>query len=206
MINYNTTTGLDVQKKDVKFLDAGIHEDVSLTGAKYGVGANGSKFIEIEFSKNGQTLTHTEYEPTRFADEDDASLQSKADSQVKRLMQILLVFYKREMLGYNATSFEDFARWIVSMLSAVSKDDKVRIKAVYNAKGYTGLPRYFKFTFIESMNVSKNDSMIKELGIDTFERPKQAEADKEVQSNSAEQSFIQNTTANTATAGSDLPF
>lgn len=48
--------------------------------------------------------------------------------------------------------------------------------------------------------------MIKELGIDTFERPKQAEADKEVQSNSAEQTFIQSTTVNTATAGSDLPF
>ena len=48
----------------------------------------------------------------------------------------------------------------------------LRIKVVYNNSGYTTLPKYAKYRFIEPMTiVDKNESVIVKLNIDQFEKP-----------------------------------
>lgn len=167
---FNTKVGFDVETKDVKFLHAGIHEDVDLMGAKNDKSPNGNDYIEIQFEKNGAKLSQTEYEPKKFGDESDESLQAKADGQIKRIMQILLCFYPKEVLSFTGDSFSSFASWVVALLNNAPKT-KVRLKVVYGNTGFTGLPRYNKYTFIEPMTISSADSKISELTIDRFEKP-----------------------------------
>lgn len=92
---FNTNVGFDVQTKDVKYLEAGIHENVKLVSARIAQSSNGNNFIEFLFDKNGAKTTHTEYEPKKYGDETDESLQSKVDGQVSRIIQILKCFYKK---------------------------------------------------------------------------------------------------------------
>ena len=134
-------------------------------------------FLEIIFEKDGATLTQTEWKPTKFGNMTEEDLQKKEDTQFSRMMQILLCFYKDEELIFNATSFADWAAEIADYLNKADKSKLLRVKIVYNNKGYTTLPTYAKYTFIEPMSVSKEDSAIVELGIDKFTRP--VIADKE---------------------------
>ena len=199
---FNTSTGFNVEMKDVSFLDAGIHENVALAGVRFDRSPNGNLFIEFKFSKNGMSFTHTEYEPTKFGDEPDEKLQEKADTQVKRIMQIMKVWYSLSVLSFTASNFETFGNWVATMMNAADKSILVRIKVVYNNSGYTGLPRYWKYTFIESMAVEAKNSKIKELGIDLFQRPEAG--DKEVESKTSSQVF--SATVGAAVPNGDTPF
>ena len=167
-----------------KFLEAGIHENVKLVSARTAVSINGNKFIEFTFEKDGKQLIHTEWEPTARADADETQNQSKATNQVTRIMRILRCFYPKEALNFSGSSYTDFANWVVTMLNAANKETLLRVKAVYNDRGYAVLPSYVKYVAIEPMEIpmgfyveGKNDSMISELSIDQFTKP--VIADKE---------------------------
>ena len=90
---------------------------------------------------------------------------------MKMCMQILLCFYKDEELIFNSSTFEGWAKEVADYLNKADKSKLVRVKIVYDNKGYTTLPSYAKYTFIEPMTVSKENSAIVELGIDNFTRP-----------------------------------
>lgn len=95
------------------------------------------------------------------------------------MLQILNCYYKDEELDFNGESFEQFAQWITDMLNKVDKSKKLRAKIVYNDKGYTTLPNYAKYTFIEPMELPEGQSSsIAMLNIDQFTKP--VVADKEV--------------------------
>ena len=95
------------------------------------------------------------------------------------MLQILNCYYKDEELDFNGESFEQFAQWITDMLNKVDKNKKLRAKIVYNEKGYTTLPNYAKYTFIEPMELPEGQaSSITMLNIDQFTKP--VVADKEV--------------------------
>lgn len=184
---FNTSTSFNVEMKDIKYIPGGIHENVSLIGARFDKSPNGNSFIEFNFGKDGATLKHTEYEPSRYNDQSDAELQAKVDGQISRIMQIMKCFYTKEQLNYTADSFSTFANWVVALVNSADKSNLVRIKSVYNQNGFTSLPRYSKYTFIEPMSIEKNNSKIVELGIDVFERP--AIADKEKATSTANEVF-----------------
>ncbi len=185
---YNTQKAFELGKKDVTFLDAGIHEDVSFSSIRKAESRNNSTFIEFEFEKDGMRLTHTEYEPTKFGDMTQEKFEARVNTQVARILQILSAYYDESALVFNTDSFDKFADWVVTLMTAVDKNTKVRIKAVYGRDGrYVGLPSYAKYTFIEPMSVST--SKIKRLSIDQFERSEQPEMDREEDSKSASQVF-----------------
>lgn len=186
---FNTSTAFNIEKKDVKFMEAGIHEDVSLERVRYDKSPNGNEFIEFSFSKDGATTTHTEYAPQKYPDQTEEEFNTKVNKQVSRILQIMEVFYDRSRLSFTADSFSSFATWVVSLMSGIPKDSKIRIKLVYNNSGYTSLPKYSVYTFIESMDIAEKDSKIKRLGIDTFTRPEQASPDTEESSTSASSTF-----------------
>lgn len=174
---YSKERAQKIEKNDTKYIPAGIQENVALKSARVTTSPQGNMFLEIIFEKDGATLTQTEWKPTKFGNMTEEDLQKKEDTQFSRMMQILLCFYKDEELIFNATSFADWAAEIADYLNKTDKSKLLRVKIVYNNKGYTTLPTYAKYTFIEPMSVSKEDSAIIELGIDKFTRP--VIADKE---------------------------
>ena len=174
---YSKERAQKIEKNDTKYIPAGIQENVALKSARVTTSPQGNMFLEIVFEKDGATLTQTEWKPTKFGNMTEEDLQKKEDTQFSRMMQILLCFYKDEELIFNATSFADWAAEITDYLNKADKSKLLRVKIVYNNKGYTTLPTYAKYTFIEPMSVSKEDSAIVELGIDKFTRP--VVADKE---------------------------
>lgn len=195
---YSKERAQQITKNDIKYIPAGIQENVALKSARVTTSPNGNTFLEIVFEKDGATLTQTEWKPTKFGDMTDETLQKKEDTQFSRMMQILLCFYKDEDLVFNASSFEGWANEVANYLNNADKSILLRIKVVYNNKNYTTLPTYAKYTFIEPMTVSKENSAIVELGIDKFTRSVVAdqESDKD----------LLNTTNSTEEAGDDLPF
>lgn len=175
---YSTELANQIQESKNKYLEAGIHDNVKFVSAKVDKSINGNIFIEFKFEKDEQTMTHTEWESTKKPMESEEDFQNRANRQVKRILQILSCFYPKEALVFAGSSFSEFANWVVNLLNAANKDILLRVKIVYNNKGYTTLPNYCKFTFIEPMNLPEGQvSKITELNIDVFVRP--ITADKE---------------------------
>lgn len=178
---YNKERAQQIVKNDVKFIPAGIHENVTLKSARVAESPTGLKFLEIVFEKNGATLTQTEWKPTKFEGMDDSALQKKEDTQFSRMMQILLCWYSDEQLVFNGTSFEEFSQEVVNYLNNADKSKKLRVKIVYNDKGYTTLPSYARYTFIEPMVLPEGQtSSITELRIDNFTKPVVADTETPV--------------------------
>lgn len=175
---YSTELANQIQESKNKYLEAGIHDNVKFVSARVDKSINGNIFIEFKFKKDEQTMTHTEWESTKKPMESEEDFQNRANRQVKRILQILSCFYPKEALVFAGSSFSEFANWVVNLLNAANKDILLRVKIVYNNKGYTTLPNYCKFTFIEPMNLPEGQvSKITELNIDVFVRP--ITADKE---------------------------
>lgn len=183
-----------------KYLEAGIHEDVKLVSARAATSINSNKFLEIKFEKEGKELIHTEWEPTPNPTVSAEENQKKATNQVSRIMQILKCFYPKEALTFSGESYSEFINWVVNLLNTADKSKLVRLKVVYNSKGYTTLPNYAKFMFIEPMNLPEGQSSkISILGIDTIVKPNII-ADKET----VETNPLENT--NPTSSANDLPF
>jgi hypothetical protein len=175
---YSTELANQIQESKNKYLEAGIHDNVKFVSARVDKSINGNIFIEFKFEKDEQTMTHSEWESTKKPMESEEDFQNRANRQVKRILQILSCFYPKEALVFAGSSFSEFANWVVNLLNAANKDILLRVKIVYNNKGYTTLPNYCKFTFIEPMNLPEGQvSKITELNIDVFVRP--ITADKE---------------------------
>jgi hypothetical protein len=175
---YSTELANQIQESKNKYLEAGIHDNVKFVSARVDKSINGNIFTEFKFEKDEQTMTHTEWESTKKPMESEEDFQNRANRQVKRILQILSCFYPKEALVFAGSSFSEFANWVVNLLNAANKDILLRVKIVYNNKGYTTLPNYCKFTFIEPMNLPEGQvSKITELNIDVFVRP--ITADKE---------------------------
>lgn len=178
---YSKERAQQIVKNDVRFIPAGIHENVTLKSARVAESPTGLKFLEIVFEKNGATLTQTEWKPTKFEGMDDSALQKKEDTQFSRMMQILLCWYSDEQLVFNGTSFEEFSQEVVNYLNNADKSKKLRVKIVYNDKGYTTLPSYARYTFIEPMVLPEGQtSSITELRIDNFTKPVVADTETPV--------------------------
>lgn len=183
-----------------KYLEAGIHDDVKLVSARAATSINSNKFLEIKFEKDSKELVHTEWEPTPNPTVSAEENQKKATNQVSRIMQILKCFYPKEALTFSGESYSEFINWVVNLLNAADKSKLVRLKVVYNSKGYTTLPNYAKFMFIEPMNLPEGQSSkISILGIDTIVKPNIV-ADKET----VETNPLEN--INTTSSANDLPF
>lgn len=202
---YSKERAQQIAKNDVKFIPAGIHENVNLKSARVDKSPNGNDFIEIVFEKDGATLTQTEWKPTKFDGMDDSALQKKEDTQFSRMMQILLCFYKDEELVFNSSTFEEFSKEVVNYLNNADKSKLLRVKIVYNTKGYTTLPSYAKYTFIEPMALPEgHTSSIAELSIDNFVKP--VVADTETTVDTLKSNPISGGYTTPAGSGSDLPF
>ena len=140
------------------YMNVGIHENVELISYEYRVSSNGNKFIELIFANSfGEKLTHTEWEPK---DPNPEKVNDKVINQATRFRYMLTSLLPGENVSFEFANFEDFASKIIGILKAKYKGQKVRVKVVFNNKNYTTLPNYLKVTWIESMNIPKEESRI----------------------------------------------
>lgn len=200
---YNTKRAEEnvIVSNDSKYLDAGIHDNVKVEEASVRKSPTDKTFLEIKFTKDGKVMTHTEWEARKRDDETTESYEAKCDRQVSRMLQILKCFYPKESLVFTGSSFKEFVDWVAAMINAADKNKLVKVKIVYNDSGYTTLPKYSAFQFIEPMILPEGEtSKIAKLGIDLFERP--IVADKEQKENNPLESSFKTI----ADAEDELPF
>jgi len=180
-----------IVKKDVAFLPAGITDNVNFAGIRYEKTPNNS-FVELKFEKDGKTMTHTEWAPQQGNSTDD-TYRNKCRNQLARFQQIIAAYYpyakypemyevdaetNTPYVTFEGASFNDLANWVVTKMNNADKATQVRLKIVYNDRGYTTLPMYAVYTFIEPMSVvDEGKSMISELGIDNFVKPIKADVE-----------------------------
>ena len=172
---YNSNRAKEITT--TKVATSGINENCTLFKAESKVSpVAGNPFVEITFrTSDGLFVTHTEWAPTKFEGMSDSDLESKYDTQYARMLQILECFYTEDKLNFNGETFVEFANWLVSLLENADKSTLLRIKFVYNNKGFLTLPSYAKFKFIEKMD--SKESLIKILNKDQLTAP--IPADKE---------------------------
>lgn len=179
---YSSQRAQAIQKKDVAYLSAGIHDNILLDSYRTETSVAGNTFIELKFvSKDGQSVTVTEWEPSKGLNTNDTDFNNKCDNQFKRIDQILSCFYPDDKdREFEGEDFKDLVTWVINKLDKADKSILLRVKVVYNDKGYTTLPKYAKYTFIEPMSkVNEGKSVIVKLGIDQFDKPVIADKEKE---------------------------
>ena len=202
MNNYSTKNAV-ITANVSSYMTAGINDNVTLSNVKVDKSPNGNDFLEIEFEKDGKTVTMTEWQNKinswiKTADD----LQNQDNKQFGRILQILKCFYPEEDLQLEVSSFIDMINWVKGKLDAVIITKKLlRLKVVYNTKGYTTTSN--NGIFIEPMDTA--DPKVEKLPRDRFERP--VIADKEEKVDPLAQAIEATpTTTTTESKADDLPF
>lgn len=205
-MGYSKEKAVKVEDFVSKYIPVGINENCSLVNAEVKLSPTGKPILQINFKNDeDQTMSHTEWEPKLGGFTDTAEkLEANMNKQYKRMLQILLCFYKDEEIDFNGERFIDFANYIADKLNTADKSIKLRLKVVYNKDGFTTLPNSVSRTFIEPMSVTKEESKITiDPKYDIITRP--VVANKEV---TVENPFEQQNTSTTTTnnTSDDLPF
>lgn len=151
-----------------EFFRAGINENVKLKEVNVQKSPTGLDFIEFVFEKDGNQISMTEWKNTKgMWIKDDAELQRRDNQQVGRFLQILNCYYN-ELEDVSFESFVDIINWVKQKLDAVIDTNKnLRIKLVYDTKGYLNVSR--NGIFVEPMDTEK--SQVEIMGRDRLVRP-----------------------------------
>ena len=180
-MGYSKKAAQEVSDFKSKYMNAGINEGVSIDKVEVKVSPNGNKMFDITFiNEQGQTAVHTEWEP-KMAPwmKDKSDLERNQARQYKKMMQILLCYYKDEQINFEGESFAEFANWIATMINVADKSKLLRLKLVYNKDGYTTLPTAVDDPFIEPMMLADGEEYkVKINAKDVVVRP--VVADKEI--------------------------
>ena len=191
---YNSSRAKEIST--TKVIAAGINDNCKLVGAELKMSPiQNNACIEITFNtSDGLKFTHTEWTPTKFEGMSDADLEKKYDTQYARMLQILECFYKEDELNFDGESFVEFANWLVDLLNKADKTVGLRVKLVYNNKGYLTMPSYAKFKFIERMDTAV--SAVKILDKDQIVRPVIADAEPTIVNTIGTDATAMNTSVN----------
>jgi hypothetical protein len=170
---YNTTAAENQANNESLYLSAGIHDNATLSNIRVDKSINNIYFIEFTFKKDSAEFKHTEWEPKRFPNQTESAYQSRQNRQLGRILQVLACYYTKDQLNINVDTFAELAAWVQSKLQDVLDGTvinvPVRLKIVFNKRGYKQLPDYCKYKFIEPMTT--NPSNITKLDFDVFEKP-----------------------------------
>lgn len=201
---YNTKTAIVNNNEFTSdYMPVGINDNVFLKEVNVKKSPTGKDFLEIIFENSeGQTASMSEWKNEKgMYVKTDEDLQRADNAQFGRLMQIIGCFYA-EIEDTTLNSFTDMINWVSSKLTPViANKTKLRLKVVYDKKGYTTISK--NGIFVEPMTVES--SQIKKFARDLFERPVQAdnEASADPLTNSIPDT--ENKLGSTDTNG-DLPF
>ena len=160
------------------YMPVGINENVTLKEVNVNKTPQGRDFLEIIFeNEQGQTATMTEWKNEKnMWIKTDEDLQNRDNQQFGRILQVI------DCLGlrpeFEGSSFVEMINWTKGILEQYKNIDnkKLRLKVVYDKKGYTKVSSLG--VFVEPMSVAKEESQIKLWKNDLLERPVQADVEK----------------------------
>ena len=180
------------------YMPVGINENVTLKEVNVNKTPNGRDFLEIIFeNENGQTATMTEWKNEKnqwIATDED--LQRRDDAQFGRILQVMDAV-KGGHNDFEGSSFVEMINWAKSCLED-GDNSNVRLKVVYDKKGYTKVSSLG--IFVESMSVT--ESQIKLWKNDLLERPVVADVEPAADPLSVAATPV----TETSTGADDLPF
>ena len=187
------------------YMPVGINENVTLKEVNVNKTPQGRDFLEIIFeNEQGQTATMTEWKNEKnMWIKTDEDLQNRDNQQFGRILQVI------DCLGlrpeFEGSSFVEMINWTKGILEQYKNIDnkKLRLKVVYDKKGYTKVSSLG--VFVEPMSVAKEESQIKLWKNDLLERPVQADVEKPVDPLAAGTASSAPVTAD-STGADDLPF
>lgn len=164
-------------KEKKTYIKPGIQENLFLIDIKYDKTEKGNEFLAFYFKdKFGDELSHTEWPPRAdkpiesMNEKEREDLIKKVENQKKRIKQIVKTYLPNETFDFRANSFEEFAKLIISLLKGKVENVPVRVKVVLSDDNFTTLPKYSKYTFIEPMTITTEQSRMRLLNIDKVER------------------------------------
>lgn len=198
---YSTKTA--IESTGSAFMNAGINDNVTLSNVEVTKSPTGKDFIRFTFSDaDGKTAEMTEWKNEKnMYVKTDAELQKEDDRQFGRIMQIIKC-YISEVPDVELNSFVDMINWVKTTLDGVNKDTKLRLKVVYDNKGFIRVSK--NGIFVEPMTVQ--ESRIVLTGRDKTIRP-DIPVDKEDTPKTDPLSAVNDATpADETNSDDDLPF
>lgn len=182
------------------YMPVGINENITLKEVNVNKSPQGLDFLEIIFQNDeGQTVTMTEWKNTKnMWIKTDEDLQRRDNQQFGRILQVIDAV-KGSHGEFEGSSFIEMITWTKTCLDGDSKNKNVRLKVIYDKKGYTTVSK--NGIFIESMDVA--ESQIKLWKNDLLERPVQADVEKPIDPLAGNSAPV---TADSNTGADDLPF
>lgn len=174
---YSTKNAIE-SSNGSSYMSAGIHDNVTLTEVKVDKSPNGNDFLEITFiDENGRTVTETEWQNKKgMWIKTDEDLQTRDNQQFGRILQVINAIIPAEkQVDAELNTFVEMITWVKDQLIPyIPENKKLRIKTVYDNKGY--ITTSHNGVFVESMSVTT--SKIEKLPRDRFERPVIADAER----------------------------
>ena len=183
-------------------MPVGINENVTLKEVNVNKTPQGRDFLEIIFeNEQGQTATMTEWKNEKnMWIKTDKDLQNRDNQQFGRILQVINAYRGETYEDFEADSFVDMIIWAKKQLTELGKEGFMRLKVVYDKKGYTKVSNLG--VFVESMDVAKEESQIKLWKNDLLERPVVADAEPAADPLSVTAAPV----TETLTGADDLPF
>lgn len=196
---YNTKTAtINDQEFVSSYMDAGIHDNITLKEVNVKKSPTGKDFLEIVFEDSeGKTATMTEWKNEKnMWIKTDEDLQHRDDLQFGRIMQIINCYTSSAEGEFN--TFAEMINWVKQTLDPmISSKKQLRLKTNYDKNNYVRVST--NGIFVEPMDLEK--TQIKKFARDNFE--KQVVAD--VETNTSDPFSPSNETISESGAD-DLPF
>ena len=196
---YNTKTAtINDQEFVSSYMDAGIHDNITLKEVNVKKSPTGKDFLEIIFEDSeGKTATMTEWKNEKnMWIKTDEDLQHRDDLQFGRIMQIINCYTSSAEGEFN--TFAEMINWVKQTLDPmISSKKQLRLKTNYDKNNYVRVST--NGIFVEPMDVEK--TQIKKFARDNFE--KQVVAD--VETNTSDP-FSPSNEAISESGADDLPF
>lgn len=173
---YNTKTAIiNNEEFNSNYMPVGINENITLKEVSAEKSPQGKDFLRVTFENEvGQTAEFTEWKNEKnMWIKTDEDLQNKDNLQFGRILQLVNCFITAPDVELN--SFVDMINWVKSTVTPfISTKKKLRLKVIYDKKGYTQVSKYG--TYVEPMDVA--ESQIKLFKNDLLERPVKADVEK----------------------------
>jgi hypothetical protein len=174
---YNTAIVDNDNRDKPTFVDVGIHDNIKLVNVRSEISKNNNPFLSFDFeNEKGDRLFKTLWEVKskkplqEMTEQEKSNFEYRIKCQIGLVKQIIETFVpKGSYKEAEVNSFKEFADWVVSTLGNSYKEQKIRVKVVYDNRNFATLPDNINSTFIENM-CPKEESKIRLLPTDKMER------------------------------------
>ena len=197
---YSTKTATtNNQEFTSSYMPVGINENVTLKEVNVNKTPQGRDFLEIIFeNEQGQTASMTEWKNEKnMWIKTDEELQQRDNQQFGRILQVI-DSVNGSHNEFEGSSFIEMINWVKTQLETIQLATPLRLKVVYDKKGFTKVSSLG--AFVEPMSVEQ--SQIKLWKNDLLERPIVADSEPTADPLTMTSAPV----TETSTGADDLPF